>query len=230
MPIRPPDDPLPFILDARREMGPDPRLVGGIGEWELDFWNKLPSEIRAAFLRAAAPISLSSIIIPERKVTEGILLASTSAVWAEIIMRLHMRWEYAYQIPPDKWEEIIAGAFNVAGYDEVILTPRSGDFGRDVIAIKNGVGCVKIIGSVKAYKPGNLVRHDDVRALLGVLSGEHNASKGIVTTTSDFAPKIATDPFIKPFLPTRLELINGPKLRDWLVSLHPVLKNAKKGG
>jgi restriction system protein len=78
-----------------------------------------------------------------------------------------------------------------------------------VIAVKNGVGCVKIIGSVKAYKPGHLVKHEDVRALLGVLSGEQNASKGIITTTSDFAPKIKSDPFIKPFMPTRLELMNG---------------------
>jgi restriction system protein len=87
-----------------------------------------------------------------------------------------------------------------------------------VIAVKNGVGCVKIIGSVKAYKPGQLVKHEDVRALLGVLSGEQNASKDIITTTSDFAPKIKSDPFIKPFMPTRLELMNGEQLQSWLKS------------
>jgi restriction system protein len=75
-------------------------------------------------------------------------------------------------LPPEKWEEIIAGAFKRARYDEVILTPRSGDHGRDVIAVKHGVGCVKIIGSVKAYKPGNLVPYDTVRSLIGVMSGE----------------------------------------------------------
>jgi len=41
------------------------------------------------------------------------------------------------------------------------------DHGRDVIAIRRGIGCIKIIGSVKAYKPGKLVRYDDVRALAG---------------------------------------------------------------
>jgi restriction system protein len=40
-------------------------------------------------------------------------------------------------------EEIVAGAFKRARYDEVTLPPRSGDFGRDVIAVKHGVGCVK---------------------------------------------------------------------------------------
>jgi restriction system protein len=45
------------------------------------------------------------------------------------------------------------------------------------------------------------------------------ASKGFVTTTSDFAPGIATDPFIAPLIPSRLDLINGEKLRAWLEKL-----------
>jgi restriction system protein len=102
---------------------------------------------------------------------------------------------------------------------EVVLTPRSGDYGRDIIAIRHGIGCIKIIGSVKAYKPGHLVKHDDVRALLGVMSGEQNTSKGIISTTSDFAPRISSDPFIKPFLPTRLEMMNGETLKNWLIAL-----------
>jgi restriction system protein len=81
------------------------------------------------------------------------------------------------------------------------------------------VGCVKILGSVKAYQPGRLVTHDDVRALLGVLSGEMDASKTMLTTTSDFAPRIQEDPFIAPFLPTRLELMNGTQLQEWLRDL-----------
>jgi restriction system protein len=55
--------------------------------------------------------------------------------------------------------------------------------------------------------------------LLGVLSGDQTASKAILTTTPDFAPKIKTDPFIKPFLRTRLELMNGNELLEWLVKL-----------
>jgi restriction system protein len=72
---------------------------------------------------------------------------------------------------------------------------------------------------VKAYKPGKLVRYDDVRALLGVMSGEPDTSKGIITTTSDFPPNIRSDPYIAPFLPTRLELMNGEQLRTWLTDL-----------
>jgi restriction system protein len=51
------------------------------------------------------------------------------------------------------------------------------------------------------------------------MSGERDVSKGIITTTSDFPPRIADDPFIKPFLPTRLELVNGTALRQWLADV-----------
>ena len=36
--------------------------------------------------------------------------------------------------------------------------------------------------------------------------------KVFLTTTSDFAPKIIDDPLITPFIPQRLELINGENL------------------
>jgi restriction system protein len=116
-------------------------------------------------------------------------------------------------------EELVAGAYKKAGFDEVTVTPRSRDRGRDVIAIKRGVGCIKIIGSVKRYAPGNQVGYDDIRALLGVLSGERDASKGIITTTADFPPGVRSDSFIAPALDTRLELMNGQALQRWLAEL-----------
>ena len=177
------------------------------------------AELAEAFAGAAkAAVTLSGIIIPERKVSEGVLVKATSTVWGTVIEHLKCDWQLAYQIPAEKWEEIVAGAFHKSGY-EVVLTPRSRDRGRDVIATRKGIGCIKIIGSVKAYKPGNLVRYDDVRALLGVMSGERDTSKGIIATTSDFPPNIMLDPFIKPFVPYRLELMNGEKLREWLAEL-----------
>ena len=50
-----------------------------------------------------------------------------------------------------------------------------------------------------------------MRALIGVLHGD-GASKAFLTTTSDFAPMLKTDPLILPFMPSRLELINGTML------------------
>jgi restriction system protein len=172
--------------------------------------------LRKSIAEKTGAVSLSSIITPLRKTTEGSLVKATGAVWMKIVEHLGEDWSRAFEIPPEKWEEIIADAFDKAGFDEVTLTPRSGDYRRDVIAVRKGIGSIKIIGSVKAYKPGHLVKHDDARALLGVLNGERDASKAIITTTADFAPRIKTDPFIKPYLPTRLELLNGVRLQEWL--------------
>jgi restriction system protein len=63
------------------------------------------------------------------------------------------------------------------------------------------------------------VGYDDIRALLGVLSSERDASKGIITTTSDFPPLVMEDPSIAPFIPTRLELMNGEATQKWLQEL-----------
>jgi hypothetical protein len=38
------------------------------------------------------------------------------------------------------------------------------------------------------------------------------ASKGFMTTTSDFAPRLREDPLIVPWIPSRLELVNGSQL------------------
>src|SRR5207237_593136 len=83
--------------------------------------------------------------------------------------------------------------------------------GRDVIAIKKGICSIRVIDQVKAYKPPHLVTANDVRALVGVLY-EDGASKACLSTTSDFAPMLKTDPLMVPLIPSRLELVNGPTL------------------
>jgi restriction system protein len=156
-------------------------------------------------------VLLQTVIVPGAKTVEGRLIEAVALPWFEIVEVLKNDPTIAYQISAQQWEEIIAGAYKKAGFDEVTLTPRSGDYGRDVIAVKRGLGFVRVIDQVKAYKPDHLVTADDVRALLGVLHGD-GASKGFLTTTSDFAPRLQADPLIIPFIPSRLELINGKAL------------------
>jgi restriction system protein len=152
------------------------------------------------------------------RTTEGTLIEAVTIPWYKIIELYKTDRNAAYQISPDKWEEIIAGAYKEAGFEEVTLTPRSGDHGRDVIAIKYGIGFIRVIDQVKAYKPPHLVDADDVRALMGVLGGD-GASKGYLSTTSDFAPMIRKDPLITPYIPSKLELINGTALFSRLQEL-----------
>ena len=79
--------------------------------------------------------------------------------------------------------------------------------------MKNGLGQVRVIDQVKAYRPPHLVTGEEVSALIGVLQGDGDgASKGFVTTTSDFAPMIKKNPLILKVMPAQLELINGKML------------------
>lgn len=169
--------------------------------------------------KPSLPALLTQVVVERgEKTPDGTLIMAVAPAWHAIIRIIEQDPESAFRIPPEKWEEIIAGAYERDGFD-VILTPRSGDGGRDVIAEKRGWGSVRFIDQVKAYKPGHLVTADEVRALVGVLHADQRASKGLVTTTSGFAPRIQTDPSISPFLPTRLELVNGKALVERLSKL-----------
>lgn len=150
---------------------------------------------------------------------DGRLVRAVALPWFEIMERFRRDPSSIYEIDWRRWEEIIAGAYQKAGFDEVVLTPRSGDGGRDVIATKWGVGSVRFFDQVKAYKPGHLVTAEEVRAMAGVIHGYPNVSKGIVTTTSEFAPGIADDPSIGTFIPHRLELKPRDVLLPWLAEL-----------
>jgi restriction system protein len=149
----------------------------------------------------------------------GRLVRAVAVPWFEIVKMIQQDPAGVYQIDWRKWEEIIAGAYTRAGFDEVILTPRSGDGGKDIIAVKKGTGSIRIFDQVKAYTPPHLVDADEVRAMLGVITGHQNVSKGIITTTSEFAPRVAYDPAIAPYIPYRLELKPRTVLLEWLTEL-----------
>ena len=114
------------------------------------------------------------------------------------------------------FEIFIADCYKLAGWEQVELTPQRGDGGRDIIATRSDIGKIRILEQTKAYSPGTLVTHDDVRSMIGVLGIDHNASKGIITTTSDFQPTVMSNPEFTQFMPFRLELRNGETLRNWL--------------
>jgi restriction system protein len=149
---------------------------------------------------------------------DGQIIRAISLPWIEIVNCIQNDPDFLSEFAkhPRKFEEFIAATYDKEGWDEVILTPRSNDKGRDVIAIKHGFGSVRFLEQTKAYSPGHLVSHDDVRAVLGVMSIDQNASKAIITTTSDFAPGILRGDEFNRFMPNRLELRNGKQLAQWL--------------
>ncbi len=161
---------------------------------------------------------LQSLIVAGPRTPEGAIVEAVTLPWHHILGLIAANEETIHQIDWRKWEEIIAGAYKQEGYD-VVITARSNDGGRDIIATKVDVGSIRILDQVKAYSPGHLVNADEVRAMMGVLSLEGNVSKGFVTTTSDFAPGIMKDPRLAGFMPHRLELRNRSKLLQWLADL-----------
>jgi restriction system protein len=199
-------------------------MIGGFGRMGAGFGRLGASSPRKRAIDSlsnatnVASITLNGLIIPERQTSEGLLIKSYAAVWVEIAQRLGEDWSLAFQLTDRQWEEMLAGAISKEGY-EVTLTPRSGDHGRDVIAVKHGWGCLRILGSMKAYAPDRLVDRAHMHEMLGVLSAEANVSKGIIATTSGFAPRIMEAPGVKQLIPYRLELMDGASLRRWLSDL-----------
>jgi restriction system protein len=164
----------------------------------------------------------AAIIVPGNKVSEGVMIEAVGPAWFEILRQLERdpAFLYGFSKYDRAFEELIAGAYKADGWPEVVLTRRSNDKGRDIIASKPGFCSVRFIDQVKAYAPDHSVTANDVRALLGVLLAEQNVSKGVVTTTSQFAPGIEKDENIKRLMPFRLGLRNGKDLCKWLSKLY----------
>jgi restriction system protein len=177
----------------------------------------------ALLASATAPdrpaVLLQAVVTLRERTWEGHIIEAVAPAWAEIVRLVEQDPDTLFKVDHRKLEEMIAGWYMQYGFDEVTLTPPSGDFGRDVIAVKHGVLSVRVVDQVKAYKPKHLVTAEEVRALGFVLSADRNATKGLVTTTSDFAPRITEDPLIKPYLPHRIELVNGAELVKRLTEL-----------
>jgi len=210
-----------------RERTPCPACGSTARNFHVELHATARSEVGASATLAVRTLSnllLQTVVIRGDKTAEGRLIEAVTIPWFDIIEILRDDPSVAFQISAERWEEIVAGAYHKAGFDEVTLTPRSGDFGRDVIAIKKGLGTVRVIDQVKAYKPGHLVTADDVRALFGVLQGD-GASKGFLTTTSEFAPLLRRDPIISPYIPSRLELVDG---RTLLARLNEIAGKPKR--
>jgi restriction system protein len=163
------------------------------------------------------PVVLQAFVEPIGSSEEGSVVELLDPAWSAVIGALAKDPEALFHLTPREFEELIAASYDAAGFDEVILTPRSGDFGRDVIAVKNGLFRIRIIDQAKAYAKGHRVSANDVRALSGVLHADPRATKGVVSTTSSFAPGIHSDPFLAPLIPYRLQLFDGDALRKRLL-------------
>jgi restriction system protein len=169
-------------------------------------------------LEERTSVLLLSVVTPASPTAEGQLIEAVALPWFKIVDLILDEPDTIYKLNWRKWEELIAGAYRQEGFD-VILTPRSNDRGRDIIASSKDLGNIRFFDQVKAYSPGHLVTAEEVRAMIGVLSLEPNVSKAVITTTSTFAPGVMKDPNIVKLMPYRLELKPREQLIEWLASI-----------
>ena len=93
-----------------------------------------------AFLwKPSLPSLLLQVVVTlGEKTDEGHIIEAVAPAWFEIAKLVASDPSAIYQIGYQKWEDMIAAWYKAYGFDEVTLTPRSGDLGRDVIAVKKG--------------------------------------------------------------------------------------------
>ncbi len=126
----------------------------------------------------------------------------------ELMRRLHSR----------EFELFAAALVEHLGFEDVILTPSSGDGGRDVIATQRIHGLELIFAfECKKYASNNPVGPDIARALLGTIShGATRATQGVILTTSYFTPAARQFILTEPTLDGR----DFDGLVDWLRQPH----------
>lgn len=108
--------------------------------------------------------------------------------FSALLPLLAARPEDLYQLPPRRFEQLIAHIFERLGYD-VELTPQSNDGGFDVLASKRAEADIRLIIECKRYTPPSKVGRPTVQRLLGVLNDrQQHATKAILATTSTFTP------------------------------------------
>jgi DNA polymerase III epsilon subunit len=150
-------------------------------------------------------------------------VSSTRAIWTpdmELELFAHLRKypEGLFELPPRRFEELIAAIFRNNGFS-VELTPQTRDGGIDIIAVQHSMLTGHSIHLVecKRYRPSKRVGIGVVQRLLGAVT-QRQATKGILVATSSFtrdAVRVAEE--------TRhvIALNDYTSIVGWLRNQHP---------
>ncbi|BBO36241.1 restriction endonuclease [Lacipirellula parvula] len=182
----------------------------GSSPWHLDLKSfTLTHErehISTAFSVDPSVLFHTQIVELGPRTLEGRRVQTPTATWFEISNHLyhnpHFRFEFCTS--PEKLEHFIAASHWLDGCETVVVTPRSNDKGRDVIAENKWT---RILHEAKAYNPNRRVKAEQVRALWGVFSRDKDATCAAITTTADFAPGVHDE--FHDLLSNELHLFNG---------------------
>ena len=144
----------------------------------LGFWGDRTYRLPEGLLRVVA------------RVEEGEVVDINPDVFIQFIHDLTLDYEILKRMSPRDFERAIAAVYARTGrFDRVILTPRSGDEGRDVVLESVEWGGRRMIVELKRYRRRR-ISADMVNSLIGVLTGEQRGSRAAFMTTSRFAPRL----------------------------------------
>jgi len=165
-----------------------------IGEFELDFEDHESSESSEESSESSSESSSS----------ESSSETSESSEFSDLIEAVHQRFETVQFLPvtlldaiadnpqlmrgmePRDFEKLVAHLLESLEFENIILTPPSGDGGRDVIATKFVAG-IPLLFSFECKRYSNKIGLDIMRGLLGsVAHGPTKVNKGVLVTTSTF--------------------------------------------
>jgi hypothetical protein len=96
--------------------------------------------------------------------------------------------ELMRDLSPRDFERFVATLIDEIGFENVVITPRSNDQGRDILAVKRVHGIPVLFAfECKRYGVDKPIGIELLRALFGTIShGPTKANKGVLVTTSRF--------------------------------------------
>jgi restriction endonuclease Mrr len=135
-----------------------------------------------------------------------------------------------YRLSPRQFEEFVAEILDGLGFAEILLTPRRGDRGRDIVAVKRVEGIPVVFAfECKRYSATRKIGVGICRSLLGTISqSASTANVGVLVTTSTFT-KGASEFFLTE-ASVKGRDFNG--VVDWIedVKLKQRARSARKSG
>lgn len=168
------------VLRSEEERGAD--MARRIGSLHLKEFQRLES---LDMVNMVSPESVARLALPTEY--QKRILAVENLPF-RLVRQIASDARHMRTLTPRQFEEFTAELLDALGFRDIVLTPRQGDGGRDVIAshIFNGIP-ITYYFECKKYADDNKIQLDSLRALLGVVA--HNATQaniGVLVTTSTF--------------------------------------------
>lgn len=145
-------------------------------------------------------------------------ILSVARLPLELIAKILRAPNEIRNLTPRQFEEFIADTLTQLGFTDVILTPRSRDGGKDIVASNriNGIP-LAFYFECKKYAEDNKIQLETLRALLGTMAHDaRSVNKGVLVTTSTFTR--GSKDFI--LSETRLDGKDYDGILGWIDEIH----------